>query len=207
MNPIIKPETRNSLMARSCIKNLDQLRALLKVIPRKAYNFRSNLLSGATIGQHIRHILECYTCLLNGVLSTGFSSTERDKRNITGDAEYQDSNPAGVPVVNYDKRPRDPEIETRPGKALETIDYICELLTSDHHWPVTIIVVGNYEPDPDCVSKISSTFERELLYNLTHSIHHQALIKVGLLEQHMDNLVDENFGVAPSTIQDRQISR
>ncbi len=48
-----------------------------------------------------------------------------------------------------------------------------------------------------------SSYQRELLYNLEHSIHHQALIKVALLEIQHD-LVDENFGVAQSTIEYRK---
>lgn len=47
---------------------------------------------------------------------------------------------------------------------------------------------------------IRSNYNRELLYNLEHSIHHQALIKVALHE--FGNVfVNENFGVASSTIQ------
>lgn len=206
-------------MTSPCIKNLDQLGALLKVIPGEVYIFRSNLLSGATIGQHIRHILECYTCLLDSVsnpahstISAGLAVSARstagsDKHNINEDKENLYKGTDELPVVNYDKRARDPEIETRPGKALETVDIICKQLSSDHPWPGSIYLEGNHELDSNRISRISSSFERELLYNLAHSIHHQALIRVGLLEQNMEHLIDENFGIAPSTIKARNISR
>ena len=46
---------------------------------------------------------------------------------------------------------------------------------------------------------VSSNYDRELLYNLEHCIHHQALIKVGLLHCKAIH-INENFGVAASTI-------
>ena len=47
--------------------------------------------------------------------------------------------------------------------------------------------------------EIETNYERELLYNLEHSIHHQALIKVALLQLQSVE-IPENFGVAQSTI-------
>lgn len=50
---------------------------------------------------------------------------------------------------------------------------------------------------------ISTNYYRELVYNLEHCIHHQALIKVALLQlNHVT--IDENFGVARSTIEYRK---
>jgi hypothetical protein len=47
--------------------------------------------------------------------------------------------------------------------------------------------------------ELTATTLRELLYNLEHCIHHQALIKVAVLES--DTIfVNENFGVARSTL-------
>ena len=51
--------------------------------------------------------------------------------------------------------------------------------------------------------KIETNYYREILYNLEHTIHHMALIRVGLGEIGRI-LVDEDFGVAPSTIKFRQ---
>jgi len=50
---------------------------------------------------------------------------------------------------------------------------------------------------------IETNYYRELLYNLEHCIHHQALIRVALFQ--MENIkVNANFGVAPSTIEYRK---
>jgi hypothetical protein len=52
--------------------------------------------------------------------------------------------------------------------------------------------------------EIPTNFYRELLYNIEHCIHHQALIKVAFNEMKMSHLLNKNFGVAPSTIQYRE---
>ncbi|MEM9648432.1 MAG: hypothetical protein AAF969_08120, partial [Bacteroidota bacterium] len=44
---------------------------------------------------------------------------------------------------------------------------------------------------------------REVMYNLEHTIHHHALIKVGI-QFFTDIPLPESFGVAPSTLQHRQ---
>jgi hypothetical protein len=51
--------------------------------------------------------------------------------------------------------------------------------------------------------RIESNYFRELLYNLEHCIHHQALIKVAVLQSETI-FVNENFGVARSTIEYRK---
>lgn len=51
--------------------------------------------------------------------------------------------------------------------------------------------------------RIESNYFRELLYNLEHCIHHQALIKVAVLQ--LDYLqIDPDFGVARSTLEYRK---
>ena len=49
-------------------------------------------------------------------------------------------------------------------------------------------------------TKVYSTYFREIVYNTEHTIHHLALIKVGLHEMQL-KLVDDTFGMAYSTIQ------
>ena len=48
-----------------------------------------------------------------------------------------------------------------------------------------------------------TSFDRELLYCLDHAIHHQALIKIGLKELQIADLVGDDFGVAYSTLRYR----
>ena len=65
--------------------NLKWVTVLLRDLPDGVYDRPSSLLSGATIGQHVRHIVEMYQGLLMG---------------------YDSS------LVEYDKRKRDRSIET-----------------------------------------------------------------------------------------------
>ncbi len=191
-------------MVNACIHNLYQLKALMEVIPGEAYTRKSQWLSGATIGQHTRHILEFYTCLLDCVTHPEPDDQNHSDKSVRSDAD-QSGSVFEVCVVNYGKRARDTELETWPGKALETIDHVCARLSSIRHKPGAIITEGKYEIESDANTRIPSSFDRELLYNLEHAIHHLALIRVSLLEQNLENLIDENFGVAPSTIRARKI--
>ncbi len=46
---------------------------------------------------------------------------------------------------------------------------------------------------------VNTSYFREIVYNTEHTIHHLALIKVALIEMNL-NFVDDNFGMAYSTI-------
>jgi uncharacterized damage-inducible protein DinB len=154
----------------STIQNtLQELVELLEQLDKNAYTKPVETLHQATIGQHTRHIIELFVCLLQGYA-------------------------AGK--VNYDKRKRDKEIETLPAKAIELLQDIQASLDKTDK-PILL----EYALQETEIA-IHSCYYRELLYNLEHCIHHQALIKVALWEMpHI--LIGENFGIAPSTIQYR----
>lgn len=98
--------------------------------------------------------------------------------------------------INYDNRERDTRIQTNIEVAMEMVAHI-------------ISSIG--KPNKDLILKTLShqerpfvtNYDRELLYNVEHCIHHQAIIRIGLgiLEK---NTNDEAFGVAPSTLLYRQ---
>ncbi len=102
-------------------------------------------------------------------------------------------------VVNYDKRKRDVEIETNLIFA-ETIltELIKEINLENKN--LLLIVTDNNTGNED---KIATNYFRELAYNAEHTIHHMALISVALREMQLE-IVDEQFGVAPSTLRYRQ---
>ena len=95
-------------------------------------------------------------------------------------------------VVEYDKRDRDVLLQTQPSVALDVIARLAESLAKPNKE-----LQLRFEIDGKQIT-IPTNYNRELLYNLEHSIHHQALIKVGL--RHLEASVDENFGIAKSTI-------
>ena len=127
-------------------------------------------LSNATIGQHTRHIIELYQCLIEGY-------------------------PSGK--INYDHRKRNPLYENDIPAAIEIIREIQKNLEQTDK---QVNIFCGTDDNSVC---IESNYYREVLYNLEHCIHHQALIKVALLSIKNINIAD-GFGVAPSTLQYRQ---
>ena len=102
-----------------------------------------------------------------------------------------------VGIINYDDRKRDYLIQTDTEFAKQTIVEVIQTLEKPNKNITLQQVVDNEELN------IESNYHRELLYNLEHCIHHQALIKVAVLQlEHLE--IDENFGVARSTIEYRK---
>ena len=127
-------------------------------------------LSNATIGEHMRHIIELFGCLLENY-------------------EYG--------LINYDDRKRDLLLQTDKNEAIAIIEkYLLEIDKPNKPLSLT----------HNCFSSIEllqTNYFRELIYNLEHSIHHQALIKVALHSlPHIK--IPSSFGVAPSTLEYRK---
>ncbi len=100
-------------------------------------------------------------------------------------------------IVNYDKRNRNKLIENDSNFAVSEIQNIKKNLDKQNKNIKLQQVIDGEE------LLIESNYNRELLYNLEHCIHHQALIKVAILMS--ENIkVDANFGVARSTIEYRK---
>jgi len=100
-------------------------------------------------------------------------------------------------IVNYDNRKRDYTIQTNTVFAKECIDIILNQVDKENkELQLQQIVDGEK-------LLIQSNYQRELLYNLEHCIHHQALIKVAIIQSN-SVAIDENFGVARSTIEYRK---
>ncbi|MEP7236357.1 MAG: hypothetical protein ABI685_00765 [Ferruginibacter sp.] len=156
------------------LKSIEALNSLVHVLvqlPRQnSYSVPCNALSHATIGQHTRHIIELYQCLIAGY--------------VTGE-------------VNYDNRKRDMLLENDIAAAVDAVKEIQLNLQQEDK------TVKIFCEDADNSVCIESNYYREVLYNLEHCIHHQALIKVALLSI-KDIQIADSFGVAPSTLQYRQ---
>lgn len=99
-------------------------------------------------------------------------------------------------IVDYDNRKRDNLIQTNTTFANECIAVILNQIEKPNKNLQLQQIVDKEE------LFIESNYHRELLYNFEHCIHHQALIKVAIL-QYATIAIDENFGVARSTIEYR----
>jgi hypothetical protein len=149
----------------------DELAGALQQLDPAQYVCKCRNLSGATIGQHVRHTIELYQCLLTGY-ETG--------------------------VVNYEKRKRNLLIETDKNFALQLLQWIGANIGMENKEMTMEAAFG-----AGTALQVATNYYRELVYNLEHTIHHMALIRVGILEI-ADIVLPESFGVAPSTIQYRK---
>jgi hypothetical protein len=150
-----------------------QLSHALDQLTDDEYIKPSTILFNATIGQHVRHIIELFQCLEKG---------------------YDEA------VVNYEKRKRDYRIESDRNFAASLLRKIYRGLSKPNKF--ISLEAEDYNETVETVV-IPSNYYREIAYNLEHTIHHMALIRVGVNEVSSVVLPDE-FGVAYSTIKFRQ---
>lgn len=114
------------------------------------YSFAIEQLGKATIGQHVRHIIELYEELYNGY-ETG--------------------------VVCYDNRKRDYAIETNRMLAIERLQHI-SVSTAKTNKPLQLKCCYATQEGEDVW--VETNYLRELIYNIEHMVHHMALLRVGL---------------------------
>jgi hypothetical protein len=101
--------------------------------------------------------------------------------------------------VEYDQRPRDRELERRPGLARQRLLALQQALSAVGEAPDLPLRVrglggtgGEFEFD------VPSSFGRELVFLASHAIHHFALL-LPYCQQH-GIAVGADFGKAPSTV-------
>ncbi|DAZ97483.1 TPA: hypothetical protein N0F65_009966 [Lagenidium giganteum] len=181
---------------RACVAAiLKQKRELLEVVDDEMYTFHSTFV-GASIGQHTRHSLDH----LRKPLEV-FHAGDND--------------------IRYDIRERHTVIETDRQAALQQIAQIeanlarvgasgASSFSAMHHANI-IVIVGTDSDVENPVSaafmlsadgqefRFPSTFSREIAFSVHHCIHHNALIKLLLLQHFPDVPLPPNFGMAPST--------
>ena len=130
----------------------------------------------SSIGGHVRHNLDHIEALLRG-LRTG--------------------------AVSYDHRDRGTAVERDRGAALDKILRLERELTA-FPWadaPPAVALSALVAPDlPPVVAATSA--ERELAFVVSHTIHHNALIRV--MAKLIGAAVAAEFGYAPSTIADKR---
>lgn len=129
-----------------------QLEDSLVKLTNVQYCQQVDILSGATVGQHVRHVVEMFVCLQDGY-ETG--------------------------IVNYENRKRDITIESSNEAALKLMQHIKASLFADNK---ELILEAGFDENSFDLNQIPSNYFREIAYNLEHAIHHMALIKIGISE-------------------------
>ena len=100
-------------------------------------------------------------------------------------------------LVNYDQRTRDHQLQTIRSAAVFKINQIGSQLGLEDK---ALLISANDEQAND---HVISTYARELMYNLDHTVHHMALIRVAICLTSSITLAP-NFGVAAATINYRK---
>ncbi len=155
-----------------------QMAGLLETLHTEVFTRPLPLFKGSTIGQHFRHILECYTCLLDG---------------------------ASNAQVDYGSRKRNNALNENPQAALAVLDYIADTVKSREEEQRLQIVSEFSEKVLDRFERpvFGSTLGRELQFAFDHAIHHLAMIRMGLELYYPEVPIEEDLGIAPSTLKYR----
>ena len=151
---------------------LEQGIQLLYKITDEQYIFLDKRVSHSHSGQHFRHNIDFYNCFLIG-LETG--------------------------LIDYDQRTRDALIESNRNIAISYMTTVIEKMKSlsELDKSQSIQVVQNDDNGID-IKHCQSTIERELMFLVSHTVHHYAII--GILLRYQGIQLDLDFGKAPSTI-------
>ena len=123
------------------------------------------------VGRHMRHIISFYIIFLQGL-------------------------PEGI--IDYDRRPRHPELETSRSAAVARLRDIMTALerVDDLHRKVMSKTDGHLRNPEAAFSP--STVGRELQFLAFHTVHHFAMVAMTLDRQGFKT--PAGFGVAPSTL-------
>jgi len=165
--PIPAAERPHAALARL----LDELAAVLQQVSATSYTAKPFPRVSGSIGQHVRHILDHVA---------GLCATARSG------------------VLSYDWRERGTAVEADLRAALRTIGHLQRTLNQfddcDENTPITLTSVVAHDTAPVAAR---STLAREILFVISHTVHHQALIAV--LLSAAGRSVPDAFGLAPST--------
>lgn len=125
------------------------------------------------VGTHIRHVIEHCEALLAPTLSG---------------------------VVDYDQRPRDPELERSGCLARMRLLALRQRLNdwADADLDATVSVHGNTGLGGGTAFVVESSIGRELVSVAIHTVHHFALLHAYCLQHGIP--VNKNFGKAPATV-------
>jgi hypothetical protein len=168
--PQMKPETtpaENEIKANEQL--LEVLSKRIGTLTTAQYTWRHKK-SASSIGKHIRHIIDHYTCFFRTLAES---------------------------YVDYDNRARVSVLETSTDAASGLLKGIVHQLSDLRHFaPGQIYVTISIAPDEKAVP-VESNLKRELLFLQSHTLHHMAVIQ--LLLDLPGSQVEPEFAYAPST--------
>lgn len=150
-----------------------QIKGVLEQLTDADYSKPLDVFNGSTLGQHFRHILDFYNCVVKA---------SKEGR------------------LDYCYRDRDKGIEEFTNHALKGFQTLAnELKSLEDDMPLEIVTDFHVDNEVER-AKVKSSVGRELMYAYDHAVHHLAIIKIGIKTNCPYVVIDRNIGVAPSTI-------
>ena len=151
----------------------NHLTSFLQQLSLEDYSFKMNALQGASVGQHVRHILDFYSNL-----------------SLAG----------SLKIIDYHNRNRNSILETDQQVVIHTIKSLFgQLRDMDEGLPLEVFT-DFQSGELQSRTPVKTSFAREAMYCFEHAIHHMAMIRIGVSVTFPQIEMDKNFGVAPSTV-------
>lgn len=151
---------------------IQQMTDLLNRLDNQIYTQPLDVFKGSSIGQHFRHILDFYLCLIKGVQEGKVDYASRDR------------NPQAESDVHF--------VKHAFFKVAQTLEQFLE--------ETPVKVCGDFSAWSEQRPELRSSIGRELMFAYDHTVHHLAMIKIGIAAVAPDLQLDSSLGVAPSTI-------
>lgn len=149
-----------------------QARSIVLAIDAQPEAVQTRLYAETGIGRHIRHITDHFLCLRNGLAAR---------------------------EIDYNQRNRDSAVEHDPLAALAHIDELIAWSIGLAAVDITVAVTVRAEIlfDRTVEECFDSTYRREILYLVNHTIHHAAYIKLLAAREGLE--LPAQIGIAPCT--------
>lgn len=164
----------NNTVIFSAVELCEQLHSLLAQLSEEQYIAPLDLFSQSSIGQHTRHIIEFYQCL-----------SKSSKRGVS---------------VCYEDRKRNILIEQDLWQASLILSETTNWLKSvEEPFKKMNLLVKDYQNNFIKEWDTPTTLAREIHHCNEHSVHHLAIIKIGLKHYFPYVKSGDQIGVAKST--------
>ncbi len=173
-----RDELEGGVVSKLCLYNSELLKQMFCVIELSQPKIPAAMNYAQTVGPHLRHVIEHYCALFNGLAHHDF-------------------------CVNYDVRERNLAIQSIPDITLSKIQELVSLfeilaaqktLRSDQ--PLKTCFKSGLAGEQ--AFKVESSLARELLFLASHTVHHFAIIRLYCTDAGIK--LRDDFGKAPSTI-------
>lgn len=149
---------------------IEQMMIVLHRLTPAQYSQKLDTFHGASLGEHFRHIYEFQECLLN--------HTEGE-------------------ILCYDDRKRSLDLQNSMTLLYTKFESFKDILLKNPKTNYLLEVKHFLGEAGDCY--VNSSFHRELLFVFDHTIHHLAIIRIGIESEIGPLILPKDFGFTPST--------